>query len=183
MVRSLYVGWQRDCFREKKLKLAAWSDMWRADLRNRITMLDDPGEVLGACLKKLGYSINSGDPVELEEAARREAVACKATPPRLPERRGAGPTRVGRYRGCAVMGHHVAASHRRRACARFRLSGGGLRGLLRYCGHFARIAPGAAGARVSRLPAAARSRGKHRDGHPDCHRESSRHRAAAARCS
>jgi spermidine/putrescine transport system substrate-binding protein len=61
---------------DRKLKLAAWSDMWRADLRNRITMLDDPGEVLGACLKKLGYSINSGDPGELEKA-RREAVAQK----------------------------------------------------------------------------------------------------------
>jgi spermidine/putrescine transport system substrate-binding protein len=60
----------------KNLKLAAWSDMWRTDLRNRITMLDDPGEVLGACLKKLGYSLNSGDPAELEKA-RREAVAQK----------------------------------------------------------------------------------------------------------
>jgi spermidine/putrescine transport system substrate-binding protein len=61
---------------DRKLKLAAWSDMWRADLRNRITMLDDPGEVLGACLKKLGYSINSSDPGELDKA-RREAVAQK----------------------------------------------------------------------------------------------------------
>ena len=50
--------------------------MWRPDLRNRITMLDDPAEVLGACLKKLGYSINSGDPGELDKA-RREAVAQK----------------------------------------------------------------------------------------------------------
>ena len=55
---------------------SAWSDLWRANLRNRITMLDDPAEVLGACLKKLGYSINSGDPRELQQAAR-EAVAQK----------------------------------------------------------------------------------------------------------
>jgi spermidine/putrescine transport system substrate-binding protein len=61
---------------DRKLKLTAWADMWRMDLRNRITMLDDPGEVLGACLKKLGYSLNSGDPGELEKA-RREAVAQK----------------------------------------------------------------------------------------------------------
>jgi spermidine/putrescine transport system substrate-binding protein len=56
---------------------AAWSDLWRPELRNRITMLDDPAEVLGACLKKLGYSINSVQPEELEKA-RREALAQKA---------------------------------------------------------------------------------------------------------
>ena len=31
-----------------------------AGVRNRITMLDDPAEVLGACLKKLGYSDQFG---------------------------------------------------------------------------------------------------------------------------
>jgi spermidine/putrescine transport system substrate-binding protein len=56
---------------------AAWSDLWSAELRNRITMLDDPAEVLGACLKKLGYSLNSVQPAELEQA-RREAIAQKA---------------------------------------------------------------------------------------------------------
>ncbi len=61
---------------DRKLRLSAWSDLWRPDLRNHITMLDDPAEVLGACLKKLGYSINSGAPAELEQA-RREAVAQK----------------------------------------------------------------------------------------------------------
>jgi spermidine/putrescine transport system substrate-binding protein len=55
---------------------AAWSDLWRPDLRNRITMLDDGSEVLGACLKKLGYSVNSCEPGELERA-RREAIAQK----------------------------------------------------------------------------------------------------------
>jgi len=39
-------------------------------------MLDDQPEVFAACLKKLGHSVNSGDPAELE-AARREAVAQK----------------------------------------------------------------------------------------------------------
>jgi spermidine/putrescine transport system substrate-binding protein len=56
---------------------SAWSDLWRPELRNRITMLDDPAEVLGACLKKLGYSLNSGQPTELEQA-RREAIAQKS---------------------------------------------------------------------------------------------------------
>jgi spermidine/putrescine transport system substrate-binding protein len=55
---------------------AAWSDLWDSRYRRRITMLDDPAEVIGACLKKLGYSINSEDPRELE-SARQQAIAQK----------------------------------------------------------------------------------------------------------
>ena len=54
----------------------AWSDLWSPKLAGRITMLDDPAEVIGACLKKLGYSLNSVDPRQLDEA-RREAIAQK----------------------------------------------------------------------------------------------------------
>jgi spermidine/putrescine transport system substrate-binding protein len=54
----------------------AWADLWRTDLSGRLTMLDDPAEVFGACLKKLGYSLNSTDPVQLQRA-KREAVAQK----------------------------------------------------------------------------------------------------------
>ena len=39
-------------------------------------MLDDPPEVLGACLKMLGYSLNSSDPAELKKA-QAEAIAQK----------------------------------------------------------------------------------------------------------
>jgi spermidine/putrescine transport system substrate-binding protein len=53
-----------------------WADLWDERLRGRVTMLDDPGEVLGACLQKLGYRLNSTDPAELG-AAQREAVAQK----------------------------------------------------------------------------------------------------------
>jgi spermidine/putrescine transport system substrate-binding protein len=45
-------------------------------LAGRVTMLDDPGEVLGACLKKLGYSLNATEPRQLERA-KAEAVAQK----------------------------------------------------------------------------------------------------------
>jgi spermidine/putrescine transport system substrate-binding protein len=55
---------------------AAWADLWNSALRGRVTMLDDPAEVLGACLKKLGYSINSANADELKRAAA-EAVAQK----------------------------------------------------------------------------------------------------------
>jgi spermidine/putrescine transport system substrate-binding protein len=54
----------------------SWADLWDPRLRGRITMLDDPPEVLGACLKKIGCPLNSGDPRELREA-QLQAVAQK----------------------------------------------------------------------------------------------------------
>jgi spermidine/putrescine-binding protein len=47
----------------------AWADLWNPRLAGKITMLDDATEVFGACLKKLGYPLNSADPRELRAAA------------------------------------------------------------------------------------------------------------------
>lgn len=46
----------------------SWSIFDRADIKGRMTMLDDMREVLGAALKSLGYSVNDPDPAHLEEA-------------------------------------------------------------------------------------------------------------------
>jgi spermidine/putrescine transport system substrate-binding protein len=46
----------------------SWSIFERADLKGRMTMLDDIREVLGAALKYLGYSVNETNPARLEEA-------------------------------------------------------------------------------------------------------------------
>jgi spermidine/putrescine-binding protein len=54
----------------------AWADLWDARLRGRITMLDDPPEVFGACLKKIGDPLNSADPGQLREA-KAQAVLQK----------------------------------------------------------------------------------------------------------
>jgi len=54
----------------------AWADMWDERLRGRITMLDDPFDTIGACLKKLGRSINTSEPGDLR-AAEAEAVRQK----------------------------------------------------------------------------------------------------------
>jgi spermidine/putrescine transport system substrate-binding protein len=54
----------------------SWAMLDRADLKGRITMLDDMREVLGAALKFLGHSLNSTDPAQLAaatEVARRWA--------------------------------------------------------------------------------------------------------------
>jgi len=47
----------------------AWADMWDERLRGRMTMLDDPFDTIGACLKKLGLSVNSRHAGELERAS------------------------------------------------------------------------------------------------------------------
>jgi spermidine/putrescine transport system substrate-binding protein len=54
----------------------AWRDLWDARLAGKITMLDDEEEVLGACLKMLGYSWNSDDRERLRKA-QSEAIAQK----------------------------------------------------------------------------------------------------------
>lgn len=46
----------------------AWADLWTDSYQRRVTMLDDPAEVFGACLKRMGCSINSGNQRELKEA-------------------------------------------------------------------------------------------------------------------
>jgi len=45
-----------------------WADLWENCYSRRVTMLDDPAEVFGACLKRMGDSINSGDPGQLKSA-------------------------------------------------------------------------------------------------------------------
>jgi spermidine/putrescine transport system substrate-binding protein len=53
-----------------------WSALWREDLRGRLTMLDDPEDVLGVCLLKLGLPFSSVDETQLR-AARAEAIRQK----------------------------------------------------------------------------------------------------------
>ena len=56
--------------------VTSWADLWEPDLQGRITMLDDPVDVFAACLKKLGYSINTRNPEELRKA-QHEAIEQK----------------------------------------------------------------------------------------------------------
>jgi spermidine/putrescine-binding protein len=48
----------------------SWSIMWDARYRDRITMLDDVREAMGAALKREGKSLNTTDESEIAEAAR-----------------------------------------------------------------------------------------------------------------
>lgn len=49
-------------------KIEAWADLWSENLQGRMTMLDDPSEVLGAALKKLRLSINATEEADLRRA-------------------------------------------------------------------------------------------------------------------
>jgi hypothetical protein len=84
-------------------------------------MLDDPGEVLGACLKKLGHSINSADPAELQQASR-EAKTQKQLLRAYLNAEARDQLVSGDILGRATLRHHLPAGHRRRAVAQFRLS-------------------------------------------------------------
>ncbi|MEZ5299085.1 MAG: spermidine/putrescine ABC transporter substrate-binding protein [Verrucomicrobiales bacterium] len=54
----------------------SWKMLDRADLKGRITLLDDMREVLGGALKTLGHSLNSTDPAQLA-AAKEIAIGWK----------------------------------------------------------------------------------------------------------
>jgi len=54
----------------------AWSDLWSPSLRGRMTMLDDPEDVIGACLEKLHFPFDSTDDRQLQ-AAKSEAIRQK----------------------------------------------------------------------------------------------------------
>ncbi|MEP6713955.1 MAG: spermidine/putrescine ABC transporter substrate-binding protein [Terriglobia bacterium] len=53
-----------------------WEALWSPALRGRMTMLDDPEDVIGACLEKLHFPFSSGDEAQLTAAAA-EAIRQK----------------------------------------------------------------------------------------------------------
>lgn len=53
--------YRKDIFQSLGWKPTDWSDLWREELRDRISLLDQSREVIGLTLKKLGYSYNTKD--------------------------------------------------------------------------------------------------------------------------
>jgi putative spermidine/putrescine transport system substrate-binding protein len=58
---STVIAYRRDKFKDLGWQPTDWSDLWRPELRDRISLLDQPREVIGLTLKKLGYSYNTED--------------------------------------------------------------------------------------------------------------------------
>ncbi|MDJ0714858.1 MAG: extracellular solute-binding protein [Prochloraceae cyanobacterium] len=55
------IAYRRDKLKNFGWTPADWSDLWREELRDRISLLNHPREVIGLTLKKLGYSYNTTD--------------------------------------------------------------------------------------------------------------------------
>lgn len=51
-----------------KEKVDSWDILWNEKYKNKIFMFDTYRDTMGAALKKLGYSLNSTNPKEIEEA-------------------------------------------------------------------------------------------------------------------
>jgi len=51
-------------------EVTGWEALWNEEYRGRIGMLSDVRETVGAALRLLGYSVNSKNPEELDEAKR-----------------------------------------------------------------------------------------------------------------
>lgn len=61
-VGTTVLAYRKDIFQQHNLQPPTdWSDLWRADLRRRIGLLDNPREVIGLTLKKLKQSYNTVD--------------------------------------------------------------------------------------------------------------------------
>ena len=57
-------------YNEKMVKEAPahWNDLWKAEYKNDIMLIDGAREVMGIGLNSLGYSLNSKDETQLQEA-------------------------------------------------------------------------------------------------------------------
>ncbi|MFP4576499.1 MAG: extracellular solute-binding protein [Coleofasciculus sp.] len=58
---TVVIAYRRDKFEELGWTPTDWSDLWHPELRDRISLLDSPREVIGLTLKKLGFSYNTTD--------------------------------------------------------------------------------------------------------------------------
>lgn len=56
---STVIAYRRDKFESLGWTPTDWSDLWRPELRHRFSLLDQPREVIGLTLKKLGKSYNT----------------------------------------------------------------------------------------------------------------------------
>ncbi len=58
---STAIAYRVDKFKKLGWQPSNWSDLWRPELRDRISLLDQPREIIGLTLKKLGHSYNTDD--------------------------------------------------------------------------------------------------------------------------
>ncbi|WP_250123725.1 extracellular solute-binding protein [Chroococcidiopsis sp. CCMEE 29] len=65
------IAYNRDKFESLGWKPSDWSDLWREELRDRISLLNHPREVIGLTLKKLGQSYNTENPSQVRDLEKQ----------------------------------------------------------------------------------------------------------------
>ncbi|MCW6036789.1 extracellular solute-binding protein [Spirulina subsalsa FACHB-351] len=55
------IAYHQDALRSLQWTPQDWGDLWHPDLRDRLTVINQPREIIGLTLKKLGYSYNTPD--------------------------------------------------------------------------------------------------------------------------
>jgi Spermidine/putrescine-binding periplasmic protein len=55
----------------KAEEMTSWDDLWRPELKNNLMLIDGAREVIGLGLNSLGYSLNSTNQTELDEAVKK----------------------------------------------------------------------------------------------------------------
>ena len=55
------IAYRQDKLKTLDISIQDWSDLWRSELRDRISLLDSPREIIGLTLKKMGESYNTED--------------------------------------------------------------------------------------------------------------------------
>ena len=58
---TMVIAYREDLFKNLGWTPSDWNDLWREELGDRISLLNQPREVIGLTLKKLGYSFNTKD--------------------------------------------------------------------------------------------------------------------------
>jgi putative spermidine/putrescine transport system substrate-binding protein len=58
---STLIAYRQDKFKGLGWTPQDWSDLWQEELRDRISLIDQPREIIGLTLKKLGYSYNTSN--------------------------------------------------------------------------------------------------------------------------
>lgn len=56
---STVIAYRRDKFKDLDWTPQDWSDLWRPEVKRLISVIDQPREIIGLTLKKLGYSYNT----------------------------------------------------------------------------------------------------------------------------
>jgi putative spermidine/putrescine transport system substrate-binding protein len=60
-IGTLMIAYRRDQFEALGWTPQDWQDLWRSELRGKLSLLDSPRAVIGLALKRLGQSFNSAD--------------------------------------------------------------------------------------------------------------------------